>query len=103
MARYKLLVSEELEPTGEVESIDTKKMVDLAAQRMVKMLLDNKTAVKGTIKVKKFVQKFQVTWQNAKTQLYQQRSYVAFISKKGAILMKGSGSLRAQVEPFAEA
>lgn len=97
MARYKLLATEE-EPTGELEEITVKKLVDMAAQRQIKHLLDNKIAVKGSVNVRKFIQKFQVTWQNAKTKLFHQQSYVAFLTDKGAIRSKGQGSPKVTVE-----
>lgn len=100
MARYKLMASEEQEPTDEVEEIDAKKLVELAVQRQIKHLLDNKIAVEGSVKSVKFNRKFQVTWQNAKTKLFHQQSYVAFVTDKGAIRAKGQGSAKVtQEEP----
>ena len=92
MARYKLLATETDEPTGELEEISPKQLVKMAAQRIVNLLIDNKTAIKGSVKVKEFNRKFQLTWKSAKDGLYHQASYVAFITKKGAIRAKGTGS-----------
>ena len=90
--RYQLLSTKEEPASGEIVKISADKLQNLAVQKMVSFLVQNGRAVKGSVKVTKFARKFSLVWQNAKTKLFHQASYVPYIASDGSIMTKASGS-----------
>lgn len=95
MPRYQL-ITEEM-PTGEVEEISTKQLLDLGVKKQVSFLLENGGAAKGSVKVEKFNRKFSVVWKDSKG-LYHKQSYVPYVAKNSEIRNRKAGSLSVTTE-----
>ncbi len=99
MVRYQLIeTKEEAKATGKIESISVAKMQDLAIKRQIDFL-SKATAVKGSVKLAgRYGRKFSLVWQNSKTMLFHQQSYLPFIASDGSIRVMAQGSVRVSVE-----
>lgn len=92
MARYKLKVEEAEVPAEERTEIGLKDLLELGIRQQIAYMLKNSNAVsKSIVVIKRWTQKFRLSWKDKTNNLYCAKSYSVYINDKGMIVCNGHG------------